>query len=90
MNARDFFRIYVIPGAVFEAITVGGGYGTGREIVQFFTQYGPTGGLLGLLVATCGMTFIFSKPDRPGLDLIRASRGHDAVARAGRDRGCGG
>ena len=43
-------RVYLIPGAVFQSVLVGGGYGTGREIVEFFTQYGALGGLLGLLI----------------------------------------
>lgn len=33
---------------------IGGGYGTGREIVEFFTRFGIGGGLLGLgLVTVC-------------------------------------
>jgi len=33
---------------------IGGGYGTGREIVEYFTRFGFVGGLLGLvLVASC-------------------------------------
>lgn len=43
-----FFRKYVIPGAVFQSVLVGGGYGTGREIVEFFTRFGGLGGVLGL------------------------------------------
>lgn len=48
---RRFFRVYVIPGAVFQSVMIGGGYGTGREIVEYFTAYGFVGGLLGLSVA---------------------------------------
>jgi uncharacterized membrane protein YkvI len=48
-------QIYIIPGAVFEAITVGGGYGTGRETVEFFTKHGEGGGLLGMLVSAVCM-----------------------------------
>lgn len=46
-----FFRIYIVPGAVIQSVMVGGGYGTGREIVEYFTSYGALGGLLGLVVA---------------------------------------
>jgi uncharacterized membrane protein YkvI len=49
---RRLFRIYVIPGAVFQSIMVGGGYGTGREIVEYFTSFGAVGGLLAIAVAT--------------------------------------
>lgn len=50
LNAR-FVRVYVIPGAVFQSVMVGGGYGTGREIVEYFTSYGVLGGLLGFGVS---------------------------------------
>jgi len=53
-----FVRIYLVPGAVFEALIVGGGYGTGREIIQYFTRFGVAGGLLGLLVATACMSAV--------------------------------
>lgn len=42
---------------------MGGGYGTGREIVEFFSQYGGRQGLMGIAVATAvfaivlGLTF---------------------------------
>ncbi len=45
-----FVRVYLIPGAVFQSVLVGGGYGTGREIVEYFTRFGGLGGLLGILV----------------------------------------
>jgi uncharacterized membrane protein YkvI len=46
-----FFRIYIVPGAVIQSVMVGGGYGTGREIVEYFTSYGAMGGILGICVA---------------------------------------
>jgi len=46
------FRRYVMPGLVFQGVLIGGGYGTGREIVEYFMQYGPRGGLLGLFGVT--------------------------------------
>lgn len=46
-----FFRIYIVPGAVIQSVMVGGGYGTGREIVEYFTSYGAIGGILGIGVA---------------------------------------
>lgn len=48
-NSR-FVRAYLIPGAVFQSVVVGGGYGTGREIVEYFTQYDMVGGLLGMVI----------------------------------------
>ena len=38
-----------MPGAVFQAVLIGGGYGTGREAVEYVTQAGPSGGLLAVL-----------------------------------------
>lgn len=66
MNSR-FFRIYIVPGAVFQSVMVGGGYGTGREIVEYFTSYGSLGGLLALgvsfaaLATVLALTFEFSR-----------------------------
>lgn len=45
-------RIYLVPGLIFQSVIVGGGYGTGREIAEFFLTHGPLGGLLGMLVAS--------------------------------------
>jgi uncharacterized membrane protein YkvI len=45
-----FLRKYLIPGAVYQSVLVGGGYGTGREIVEYFTRFGAGGGILGLVV----------------------------------------
>ena len=42
------FHVYIVPAAVFISVVMGGGYGTGREVVEFFTRYGLLGGLLGL------------------------------------------
>jgi uncharacterized membrane protein YkvI len=46
---------------------IGGGYGTGREIVEYFSRYGMLGGLLGLgitfvaLALVLAVTFEFSR-----------------------------
>ena len=52
MLASSFFRKYLLPGFVFQSIVIGGGYGTGRELVEFFMTDGPAAGLLGMVVAT--------------------------------------
>lgn len=49
LDAR-FLRVYIIPGAILQSVIVGGGYGTGRELVEYFTAFGAMGGLLGMLV----------------------------------------
>jgi uncharacterized membrane protein YkvI len=35
------FTRYIIPGLVIQAVLVGGGYSTGRELVEFFLLSGP-------------------------------------------------
>jgi uncharacterized membrane protein YkvI len=61
------WRIYILPGAVFQAVMIGGGYGTGREIVEFFTRFGALGGLLGLglaivcFAALLGVSYEFAR-----------------------------
>jgi uncharacterized membrane protein YkvI len=46
------FRRYVMPGLVFQGVLIGGGYGTGREIVEYFMRFGPLGGLIGMFAVT--------------------------------------
>jgi uncharacterized membrane protein YkvI len=67
MNAATFRR-YVMPGLVFQGVLIGGGYGTGREIVEYFMQFGPVGGILGMFAVTLpvwavilAVTFEFSR-----------------------------
>jgi uncharacterized membrane protein YkvI len=50
MTRTDFFRRYLLPAFVFQSVVIGGAYGTGRELVEFFLSEGPLGGLLGILV----------------------------------------
>ncbi len=50
-----FFRIYILPGVVFQSVVIAGGYGTGRELVEFFLKSGPAGGLYGMFLITVPM-----------------------------------
>jgi len=59
LNSR-IFKVYIVPGAVFQSVMVGGGYGTGREIVEYFTRFGFLGGLLGLGIAFACMATILA------------------------------
>jgi uncharacterized membrane protein YkvI len=51
-------------------VVIGGGYATGRELVEFFLPGGPRGGLAAMLVATlvwslvCTLTFLFARATR--------------------------
>ena len=60
----DWFRRFLLPGFCFQSMIIAGGYGTGRELVDFFLTKGVLGGLLGMLVVTmplwsivCALTF---------------------------------
>ncbi|MEZ5365500.1 MAG: hypothetical protein R2748_25015 [Bryobacterales bacterium] len=67
------FQKYLLPGFVFQSIVVGGGYGTGRELVQFFLTQGPLDGYLGMLVATLVWGVILFL----GFELARRQRHFD-------------
>lgn len=57
MNITTFQRIW-LPGFLLQSVIIGGGYATGRELVEFFLSVGPVGGLLGMLVATTAFSLI--------------------------------
>ena len=52
MNQASIFRRYLLPGFLFQSVVIAGGYGTGRELVEFFLTQGPLGGLFALIVTT--------------------------------------
>jgi uncharacterized membrane protein YkvI len=66
----SWFRRFLLPGFVFQSLCIAGGYGTGRELVEFFLLFGPAGGLLGMLPATlvvsagCVVTFELARVTR--------------------------
>ncbi|KPJ83706.1 MAG: hypothetical protein AMS18_17330 [Gemmatimonas sp. SG8_17] len=68
MRTTTAFRKYLLPGLVFQSVVIAGGYGTGRELVEFFLSYGPLGGLLAMLLvstviwsAVCAVTYEFAR-----------------------------
>jgi uncharacterized membrane protein YkvI len=69
----DFFRRYLLPGFVFEAAVIGGGYATGRELVEFFLPAGPLGGVLGMAVTTV----VWSAVLAVSFELARQARAYD-------------
>ncbi len=69
--SSSFFKKYLLPGFIFQSVVIAGGYGTGRELVEFFLNYGPLGGFLGMLLVTTviwsvllAVTFEFSRKFR--------------------------
>lgn len=68
-----FFQKYLLPGFIFQSITIGGGYGTGRELVEFFLSKGPATGYLGMGVATLIWGVVLSLT----FELARRSKAYD-------------
>ena len=71
MKESNFFQRYLLPGFVFQSVVIAGGYGTGRELVEFFLTKGPLGGLLAMLLvsmaiwsAVCACSFEFARTFR--------------------------
>lgn len=66
-TGATFFERFLLPGLAFKAVIIGGGYATGRELVEFFLPSGPRGGLLAMLLAmvvwsvVCTITFLFAR-----------------------------
>ncbi|MEE9155820.1 MAG: hypothetical protein V3U38_04185 [Gemmatimonadota bacterium] len=67
------FQRYLLPGFVFQSVVIAGGYGTGRELVEFFLTNGPLRGLLGMLASTV----VFSVVAAVSYELARRFRTYD-------------
>jgi len=70
----SMFKRLLLPGLVFQSICIAGGYGTGRELAEFFLKYGPLGGLLGLLIPA---TIVISVGSAIAYELARVTRSYD-------------
>ena len=63
---RSWMR-WLVPGFIFQSVVIGGGYGTGAEIREYFLTRGFVGGLLGMIVTMviwsvlCAVTFEFTR-----------------------------
>jgi len=51
---------YFVPAAVFQGVIVGGGYGTGREVVEFVSRHGPGGGVIACAVIAAGFAAVLA------------------------------
>jgi uncharacterized membrane protein YkvI len=67
----SLFKRVILPGLAFKALVIGGGYATGREIVEYFLlPAGPIGGALAIALAmlvwsvVCIVTFVFARATR--------------------------
>lgn len=41
---------YLVPGFLFQSVVIGGGYGTGNEIAQYFGVHGMVHGIIGMVI----------------------------------------
>ena len=55
-----FIKKYFLPGFIFQSLIIGGGYGTGRELVEFFLTAGPVAGLMNMVTATIIWSFVLA------------------------------
>jgi uncharacterized membrane protein YkvI len=67
------FQRYLMPALVFESVVIGGGYATGRELVEFFLKIGPSQGLLAMAVTL----LVWSSVLAVSFELARQTRSFD-------------
>jgi uncharacterized membrane protein YkvI len=66
MSGATWINRFVLPALAFKAVVIGGGYATGRELVEFFLPSGAVGGVCAMLLAAgiwsavCALTFLFA------------------------------
>jgi uncharacterized membrane protein YkvI len=68
-----FFNRYLLPGLIFMAVVIGGGYSTGRELIEFFAPAGPIGGLFGMVVTM----IVWSAVLAVSFELVRMTQSYD-------------
>ncbi|WP_262695695.1 YkvI family membrane protein [Kordiimonas aquimaris] len=68
-----FFRLYILPGFILQSVVIGGGYATGRELIEFFFSKGPLGGILGLIVSG----IVFGVVAAAGFEFARTTKTYD-------------
>lgn len=72
-SPNGLFKRYVLSAFIFKSVLIGGGYTTGRELVQFFLSSGPATGFLGMVIAAA----IFSAVLAVVFELARRYRLYD-------------
>lgn len=70
----SFFQRYLLPGFAFQSVVIAGGYGTGRELAEFFLSEGPIGGLLAMMVVS---TLIWSAVSAASFEFARVHNAYD-------------
>ncbi len=52
MMGSSFYKKFILPGLISQSVVIAGGYGTGRELVEYFGNFGSLGGILGMALVT--------------------------------------
>ena len=52
MPNASVFKRYLLPGFAFQSVVIAGGYGTGRELTEFFLTIGPLDGLVAMVLVS--------------------------------------
>ncbi len=68
------FKKYFVPGIIFQSVVIAGGYGTGRELVEFFLSYGALGGLVAM---TCISTLVWALVCAATFEFARVFKAYD-------------
>jgi uncharacterized membrane protein YkvI len=63
----------LVPAAVFQSVIVGGAYGTGREIAEFISRFGPWGGVGVIALVALGFGLVLGV----SFELARTTRTFD-------------
>ena len=60
MKTENAFQRLILPGLIFQSAMIGGGYATGRELVEFFLILGPVNSVIAMTVATISISLVTS------------------------------
>ena len=67
-STAGLLKRYLLPGFIFQSVVIAGGYGTGRELAEFFLPYGPRGGIMAMMLVSmtcwsvvCAVAFEFAR-----------------------------
>src|SRR5262245_9150891 len=71
--SSSWFSRYVLPGFILKAAIIGGGYLSGRELIQYFASHGPLGGLLGMVIAMVVWSCVYAAT----LEFARVHHSYD-------------
>ena len=66
-------QLYLVTPAVYAAVIMGGGYGTGREVVEYFSRFGAGPGLLAIASSALAFLFILFT----SFEVVRRTNQHD-------------